>query len=108
MVLLQRLGHIVEEVLVDRAGRPAFEPGAIVGNEHDQRIVELTGHLQKIEQTADMMVGMLEESGEDLHHPGVELSLVRGAFVPRLDIRIVARQLGIGGNDSHWRASLFR
>ena len=39
-VLLERVRHVVEElVLVDRAVRPALGAGAVVGDEHDQRVL---------------------------------------------------------------------
>ena len=51
--------------------------------------------LEEVDQPADVMVGVLEEAGEHLHHARVELALVGGQLVPVLHVRVVARQLGV-------------
>jgi hypothetical protein len=72
-VLLQRLGHEVEElVLVDRPGGAALGAGPVVGQDHDQGVVELAELAQEVQQPADVVVGVLQEPGEDLHHPRIE------------------------------------
>ena len=54
-VLLKVVRHVVEElVLVDRAGRPAFGAGAVVGDEHDQGVVPFADRLQELEQVGRM------------------------------------------------------
>ncbi len=76
-VLFQRLGHEVEEhILVDRPAGPAFGAGPVVGQDHDHRVVELVDLTQEVQQPADVMVGVLQEPGEDLHHPGVQALLL--------------------------------
>jgi hypothetical protein len=96
-VLLERLGHEVEEqVLVDRAGRSALGARAGVGDQHDQRVVELAELLEEGDQAADVVVGVLEEAGEDLHHAGVQTALVVGQRVPGRDVRIPLGQDRIG------------
>ena len=55
---------------------------------------------EEVEQPADLVVGVLEEAGEHLHHPGVELALVGRQVVPLLHVGIVARQLGVLGDDA--------
>ena len=45
--------------------------------QHDQRVVELTDLPEEVEQPADVVVGVLEESGEHLHHAGIQPPLVR-------------------------------
>ncbi len=55
---------------------------------------------EEVEYTADMVVGMGQKAGEDFHHARIELLLFRRAVVPRFDVGIVARKLGIGGNDA--------
>ena len=88
--LLDRLLRVVEELrLVRRASRAAFRGGAVVGDHHDQRVLELTERRQELEQPADLMVGVLEEAGEHLHHPGVQLPRRLGLRVPIGDIRVV-------------------
>ena len=89
-VLLQVVGHVVEElVLVDRAVRPSFGARAVVGDHHDQRVVELADRLQEVEQSPDLVVGVLEEAGEHLHHAGVEPPLVVGEIIPVLHVRVM-------------------
>ncbi len=46
------------------------------------------------------MVGVLQEAGEDLHHPRVELSLVGRQRVPVLHVRVVAREFGVLGDQA--------
>src|SRR3990172_1517360 len=46
-VLLQRVRHVVEElVLVHRTGRAAFRARAVIRDEHDERIFPLADGLQ--------------------------------------------------------------
>jgi hypothetical protein len=99
-VLLQRLGDEVEElVLVDRAGGATLGAGPVVGEDHDQGVIELAELAQEVEQPADLVVGVLQEPGEHLHHPGVQAALLGRAVGPRRDVRVVAGQLGVGGDD---------
>ena len=95
-ILLQIVGHVVEElVLVDRAVRSALGARAVVGDEHDQRVVELAQLLEEVDQAADVVVGVLEEAGEHLHHARIQLALVRRQRLPVLHVRIVARELRV-------------
>ncbi len=100
-VLLQIVRHVVEElVLVGRAGRAAFRAGAVVGDEHDQRVVELAGRGEEVDQPADVMIGVLEEAGEHFHHAGVEPPLVGGQLAPVLHVGVVTRQHGVLRDDA--------
>ena len=77
-VIFQGLGHRVEEqVLVDRAGRAALGAGAVVGDEHDERVLPLADLFQECEQAAVVIIRVGEESREHLHHAGVDLLLLR-------------------------------
>jgi hypothetical protein len=61
---------VVEELqLVGRAGGAALGAGLVVRDHHDQRVAELAGLLQKLQQAADVMVGVRQEPGEHFHHP---------------------------------------
>jgi hypothetical protein len=76
-VLLQRLGHEVEEqVLVDRPGGAALGAGPVVGQDHDQGVVELAELAQELQQPPDVVVGVLQEPGEHLHHPRIAALLL--------------------------------
>jgi hypothetical protein len=60
--LLHALVHVrEEEVLVDRTVRAALRARTVVADHHDQRVVELTGRRQDVEQAAErrlMLVGL--------------------------------------------------
>ena len=89
--LLDRLRRVVEELrLVGRAGRAALGAGAVVGDDHDQRVVELAELRQELEQTPDLVIGVAEEPGEHLHEPAVQPAGVLGLRVPVGDVRVVA------------------
>jgi hypothetical protein len=67
---LDRVGHVVEEfVLVERPVRAALAAGAVVGHHHDQRVLELPGLVQVVQEPADLVVGVRDESGVGLRHP---------------------------------------
>ena len=83
-------------VAIDHAVGPALGTRSVVRESDDQRVVEGVDAPEKVEQAADLKIGVLQEAGIDLHHPRVDGPLIRRAFVPRLDVRIVARQFGIG------------
>ena len=56
-VRLDVVRHAVDElVLVERAVRAALAAGAVVGHQHDQRVLELLGLLEIFEQPADLIV----------------------------------------------------
>ena len=47
---------------------------------------------EEVDQPADVVVGVLEEAGEHLHHARVELALVGRELVPVLHVGVVARE----------------
>ncbi len=86
--LRQVLGQVVRHtvgdfVLVDRAVGAALTAGSVVCDQHDQGVVELFGVGEVVEQAADLVVAMRQESGVHLGHPGEEPLLVSGESVPR-------------------------
>ena len=71
------VGDVVEEpALVDRTSRPPFGAGPVVGDQHDQRVVILAEILQELDELTNVVVGVLKEAGEDLHHSGKQAPLV--------------------------------
>ena len=71
--VLEWLRGVVEELqLVGGASGAALGTGPVVGDQHDQGVFELAGLLQEVEQPSDLMVGVRQEPGEHLHHPGGE------------------------------------
>ena len=117
-VLLDLVGQPVEDlVLVHGAVRPAFTGRAVVRDEHDQRVVELAGLLEVVEQPPDLVVGVAEEAGVDLRHAAEQPLLVVGERVPGpdgvelgpglavgallVDVRVDRRQLRLVGDHAH-------
>jgi hypothetical protein len=61
--------NAVEElVLVDGAVRSALAARAVVGDEHDQSVLQLIGFLEILEQPANLVVGVGEEARVHLRH----------------------------------------
>ncbi len=99
--LLERLLGVVEELrLVGRPGGAALGAGAVVGDHHDDGVVEQALGAQEVEQPPEVVVGVAEEAGEHLHHAAVELARLRRQRVPVGDVRVVARELGVRGDDA--------
>ena len=99
--LLQRLLGVVEELrLVGGAGGAALGARAVVGDHHDDGVVELALRAQEVEQPAEVVVGVAEEAGEDLHHAAVEPARLGRERVPVGDVGVVAGQLGVGRDDA--------
>lgn len=66
----------VEELdLVDRAVGATLAAGPVIGDHHDDGVVQLARLLQVVQDAADLVVGVAEESGEDLCHAGEETLL---------------------------------
>src|SRR5262245_18385458 len=59
-------------------------------NQHDQRVLILADLLKELNQAPNVMVGVLEEAGEDLHHARIKPPLVGGQFAPVLHVGIMA------------------
>ena len=72
------VGHLVEQPV-----HAAFGARAVVADDvEDQRVVELAGRLDGLDQPADLGVGVLAEAGEHLHLAGEELLLIRRSAWP--------------------------
>ena len=100
---LQRLLGVVEELrLVGGPGGPALGTGAVVGDDHDQGVVQLAELAQELDQPPDLVIGVGQETGEDLHHPAVEAAGGRGQRRPVGHVGIVTRQFGVGGSDAEF------
>src|SRR5205814_2622673 len=93
--------RVVDELpLVGGAGRTAFCAGAVIGDDHDQGVVVLADALEIVEQATNVVVGMRQKAGEDLHHACVELLLLWGERIPVRYIWIVTRQFSISWDDA--------
>ena len=85
-VLFELVRVAVEElVLVDRSVRAALARGAVVGGEDDDRVIELSGAFQVVDDPADLGVGVFGESRVDLHQAREQLLLVGVERVPGTD-----------------------
>ena len=77
---------VQERHLVERAGRRPLEARAVVAPDvEDQRVVHVAHLLDRVEEAADVPVGVVLEARVDLHLPRVEL--LRGVVerVPRVE-----------------------
>ncbi len=98
--VLERLLGVVEELcLVGGAGRAALRARAVVRDDHDQGVVELPLLLEVVEQATEVVVGMAQEAGEDLHVAAVQPACVGRERRPVGDVRVVAGQLRVGRQD---------
>ena len=96
-----RLEDAVEELhLVHHTERAALLAGPVVGEQDEDRVVELTHRLQSIDKATDLVVGVVEERGERLLQPGGQPLLVLGQRIPRLDTRVARREPSARGNDA--------
>ncbi len=89
--------------------RPALRAGAVVGHDEHQGVVELARRGQRVEQAAQLVVGVREVGGERLHEPGVDALLVGAQRVPRRHPVGARRQPGAwpgAGPRACWRAKV--
>ena len=70
-------------MLVEAAGLAPLRAGAVVGEDHDQRVVQRSEALERRQDAADLRVGVGQEAGEDL--------LLAGQHAP-----LLAREVGPG------------
>ena len=99
--VLDRFRAVVEELgLVGGAGDAALGARAVVGDHHDQRVVELADGAQELDEATDVVVGVAEEPGEDLHLTRVEAALVVRQRVPLGHVGVVAGELAVGRDDA--------
>ena len=94
-------GHAVEVgQLVEGAVHRALGRGAVVADDVvDDRVVEDLQVGKGVDQTADVVVGVLEEPGVDLHLPGQHRLELLGHVVPGGDLFVPRGQLGVLRDD---------
>ena len=74
---------VLHRQLVEGAGQRSLQARAVVPEDvDDERVVELAHLLDRVEQAADVPVGVLLEAGIDLHLPRVQLLLCVRERVP--------------------------
>src|SRR3954453_4899642 len=88
--VLEGLLSVIEELrLVGSSCWAALGARDVVGDDHDDRVVELALLTQEVEQPPQLMIGMAEDAGEDLHHPAEQLARRRRQGVPIGYVRVV-------------------
>ena len=91
-LLLDRLAlQVVGAHGVDHAERPALLAGAVVGHDHDQRVVELARRLEEGHQPREVLVGMVEHGGVGGLQAREQAALALGHVGPGAH-RVVARR----------------
>ena len=85
--------------LVEAPVRRSLGRGAIVADDHvDQRVVQHLEVGERVDQPADVVVGVLEEAGVDLHLAGEDRLHVVGRVVPGRDLVRPGGELRVGGD----------
>ena len=83
-VILHRARQVVvPQVDVDHPVGTALGAGPVVGDGDDQRVVEGIDALEKTEQTANVVVGVLQKTGVYLHHARIDFALIWLCIQPR-------------------------
>ena len=106
-VVFERFLHIVEEEhLVERADRTALGAGAVVGDDHDQGVVQLADLFQEVEDAPEVVIGEADEAGIDFHETGIQPPGVGRQRIPNRHVGVVRRQLGARREDAHLELAL--
>ncbi len=102
-MLLDRRGHqVLRQQLGDGAGL-AFGRSAVVGADvEDEGVVEDAQGFQLVDDLAVLGVGVLQETGVDLHQAGLEGALFVGHILPALHAVHDRRQLGLLRNPAQF------
>ena len=84
LLLGRQRDPVLHRQLVERAGQRSLHARAVVTEDvDDERVFELAHLLNRVEQSADVPVGVLLEAGVDLHLPRVQRLLALRERVPR-------------------------
>jgi len=59
--------------------------GAVIGDQHDDRVLQLAQLPEVAHKTADLRIGVREEPGVHLHHARVDALLIGRKRIPGLD-----------------------
>ena len=96
---LEVRGAVEHEHLVDAAHDPALGTGTVVADDHvDERVVEGVEGVEGVEHATDVMVGVLEESGVNLHLALEHRAQLDRHVVVRRNLFRARGELGIGGD----------
>ncbi len=86
--------------VADGADRPTLGAGPVVGHDDDDRVLEVPGLGQVVDDAAHLGVGVREVAGEGLHVAGVQPPLVGGERRPRRHPLGALRQHGVLGQEA--------
>ena len=81
---------------------PLIPPGAgpvVADDVVDERVVEHAEVVERVDEPPDVVVGVLEEAGVDLHLAGEDRLELIGHVVPGGDLVVARCQLRVLGND---------
>ena len=93
------LEDAVEELhLVHHTKGAALLRGAVVGEDHEDGVVEFAHGTQTFDQPTDLVIGVIEERGERFLEPGADLLLILGQVVPGVDAGVAGREFGPFGD----------
>ncbi len=91
--VVRRLLYAVEVLhLVHRPGRTSLLGGAVVGQEHQDRVVQLPHGSEPIHEPADLVVRVIQERRERLLQPGGQTLLIVRQVVPGLNTGVAGRK----------------
>ena len=88
------VGHLVERAVHRALGRRAVVTDDVV----DDRVVEDPEVIDRVDQPTDVVVGVLEEPGVDLHLPGQHRLHLVGHVVPGRDLGVASGEVGVVGD----------
>ncbi len=97
---LERSGAVEHEHLVERSVDRALSGGAVVAHDVvDERVLEDAEIVERVDQPPDVVVGVLEETGVDLHLAREHRLELVGHVLPGRDLLVSRSQLRIRGDD---------
>ena len=85
---------------VEQPGGAALLAGPVVGEQHDDGVVEHVGFPQELDDPTELLVGVLDHRGVRLLETGGEAALVIGELVPGGHTRVPRRQVGRRRHDA--------
>ncbi len=98
---LERSGAVEHEHLVERSVDRALGGGAVVADDVvDERVLEDAEVVERVDQPPDVVVGVLEEAGVDLHLAREHRLELVGHVLPGGDLLVSCGQLRLRGNDA--------
>jgi hypothetical protein len=108
---IDSIDHVFRST-ADQVEEPQFVEGAvfaallarpIVGDEHDDRVVEHVHEVEEVDQSPNLDIGVIQESCEGFLHACVELAIRFRQVIPRLDPAIARREGGVWWNDAEFQ-----